>query len=381
MTTFLLRRFLLLVLTFFLFLTLVFFLIQAQPGDFATAYTLDPNITPEAKEALKANFGLDRPVWQQYFIYVGNFLTGDLGTSFRHARPVTDVIFERLPRTIILFVTAAVVSFYLGFITGKVIAWRRGRLIEYGATIGGVYLYTIFTPWLALMVLWLFAFQLDWFPTGKFINPSLWINAPVAANQVFQWLIFTALGLGGVGIFALVFARRLRVKYPTFIVVGVLGIALLSTLLGWGLSDFRVYASDIVSRMILPILVLTLISFAGTMLLTRNSMLETVREDYVLAARARGLPEKTVRDKYVARNAILPVVTSLVLSIALAIDGGVITESVFSWPGLGLTLVESADSADIPLATGAFLFVGIFALVAHIVVDILYLFLDPRLRH
>ena len=140
-------------------------------------------------------------------------------------------------------------------------------------------------------------------------------------------------------------------------------------------------AWDIIMHMVLPVATLTLISFAGTMLLTRNSMLETMREDYVLAARAKGLPDKQVRDRHVARKALLPVVTSFVFSLAFAIDGGVIIETVFSWPGMGQTLVEAAVAEDLPLAVGAFVFVGIFVLVAHLVADVLYVYLDPRIRY
>ena len=126
---------------------------------------------------------------------------------------------------------------------------------------------------------------------------------------------------------------------------------------------------------------MTLVSFAGTMLLTRNSMLETLREDYIVAARAKGLPESVVRDHHAARNALLPVVTSLVYSLAFAIDGGVIIETIFSWPGMGLTLLQAVRSEDLPLALGAFVFIGIFALVAHLIADMLYAYLDPRIRY
>ena len=117
------------------------------------------------------------------------------------------------------------------------------------------------------------------------------------------------------------------------------------------------------------------------MLLTRNSMLEAIREDYVLVARAKGLPEKTVRDKHVARNALLPIVTSFVFSLAFAVDGGVIIESIFSWPGMGQTLIAAATTEDLPLAVGAFVFVGIFVLLAHLAADVLYVYLDPRIRY
>jgi len=148
--------------------------------------------------------------------------------------------------------------------------------------------------------------------------------------------------------------------------------------LTWGISR---YALDIVHHLILPILTLALINFAGTMLLTRNSMLETLREDYVQAARAKGLPEKTIRDRHAARNAMLPVVTSFVFTLATVLDGGVITETVFSWPGMGLTLLNAAQLQDIPMIVGVLVFTGALALVAHLMADVLYAFLDPRIRY
>jgi peptide/nickel transport system permease protein len=141
------------------------------------------------------------------------------------------------------------------------------------------------------------------------------------------------------------------------------------------------YALDILWHLGLPVITLALISFAGTMLLTRNSMLETLREDYILTARAKGLSEKVVRDKHAARNAMLPVVTSLVFSLAFALDGGVITETVFSWPGMGRTIVRAVASSDIPTAIGGLVFTAILALTAHLVADVLYVYLDPRVRY
>jgi peptide/nickel transport system permease protein len=141
------------------------------------------------------------------------------------------------------------------------------------------------------------------------------------------------------------------------------------------------FALDILHHLILPIITLTLISFAGTMLLTRTSMLETLREDYILAARAKGLPEKVVRDKHAARNALLPVLTSFVFTLAGVLNGGVITETIFSWPGMGLTLLKAANTQDIPTTVGVMVFTGALALTAHFVADILYAYLDPRIRY
>lgn len=145
-------------------------------------------------------------------------------------------------------------------------------------------------------------------------------------------------------------------------------------------QGMRIYAGDIAFHMILPVLTLTLINFAGVMLLTRSSMLETLREDFILTARAKGLPEGMIRDRHAARTALLPVATSLVLAVATVIDGGVITEAVFSWPGMGEILISSVLSEDIPLAVGAFAFIGVLALIGHFVVDVLYGLLDPRIR-
>jgi peptide/nickel transport system permease protein len=281
-----------------------------------------------------------------------------------------------------LFLTATVVSFYLGFVLGKIIAWHRGRAIEYISTISGVYLYTIFTPWFALLLIWLFAFRLGWFPIGKFIEPKLWRHAAFDANHVFLQMFWTALAAGIALLLFSLLIRRLRLRHGGMATLGMLVLVVAGSVgYWWGVSGVGVYGWDIVKHMVLPVLTLTAISFAGTMLLTRNAMLETLREDYVLAARAKGLPENVVRDRHVARNAMLPVVTSLVFSLAFAIDGGVITETVFSWPGLGRTLLDAAVTSDLPLAVGAFLFTGVFALVAHVIADILYVFLDPRIRY
>jgi len=117
------------------------------------------------------------------------------------------------------------------------------------------------------------------------------------------------------------------------------------------------------------------------MLLMRDSMLETIREDYVMAAKAKGLPDKAVRDKHAARNALLPIVTSFILALATVVDGGIITETIFSWPGIGLTMLSAILEEDLPLAIGALVFTGVFLLFAHLVADILYAYLDPRIKY
>ena len=381
MLKFLVRRLAQTVFVFFVFLTMVFFLIQSQPGDITNSFILNPNIPPEAREMLRMQLGLDKPLWQQYFIYIGNFFQGEFGFSFSNpGRTVVEIIGERLPRTVMLFLTATVLSFYLGFAVGKALTWRKSKFLDYTVTFGGVYLFTLYTPWFALLVLWLFGFLLGWFPLGQFISPELWQFSPYESNDIFGWMLLTVsiVSIAVITLFTVLLKRHvprggLIAWIGALVIIGV-------TLLAWGLTPAGQYALNIVEHMVLPILVLTIISFAGTMLLTRTSMLETISEDYVMVARAKGLPTSKIRDRYVSRNAILPVLTSLIFSLLLAIDGGVITETIFSYQGIGLTLVAAAQLQDVPLAVAAFVFVGLFALIAHILVDIMYVFLDPRLR-
>ncbi|HEX9675773.1 MAG TPA: ABC transporter permease, partial [Anaerolineales bacterium] len=351
------------ILTYFFFLTMVYVMIDAQPGDYSNIYLGDPRLTPAQREILRARLGLDKPVTERYVLWLKSFAQGDFGVSFsNYPRQVIDVIIERAPRTLVLFLTATVVAFYMGFLSGKVLAWRRGGFREYATTIGGVSLYTVFTPWFGLMMIWFFAYTLGWFPIGKFIDPIVWQDAPLSSVELFQRMLVTGM-LSTIAVFAwLVVVQRMEPSRRR--VAGWAGVAvvLAGILAYWLPSGVAKYAADILWHLILPIATLALISFAGTMLLTRNSMLETLREDYIMAARAKGLTEKSIRDKHAARNAMLPVVTSFVFSLAFALDGGVITETIFSWPGMGLTLLRAAVSEDIPMAIGALVFTGALAL-------------------
>ena len=381
------RRLIQMVLLFLVFLTVTWFLLYILPGDsVALKYAGNPNIPPEAREVAMERLGLDKPVLIQFRDYMFNFFQGDLGVSFnQYPRPVVDIIGERLPRTLVLFLAALVTYYWAGFLAGKYLAWRRGNRGEMLITVGGVGLYSMFLPFFALMLIWFFSVQLDWLPLSKFLDPEQWREAPFGANQVFMRLFWVTL-IGAIAIFAASFLamrinnRRLeRTLRWSGIALGLAWVLFywFGTQTG---QEMRVYAGDIGYHMILPVLTLTLINFAGVMLLTRSSMLETLREDYILTARAKGLPEGVIRDRHAARTALLPVATSLVLAVATVIDGGVITEAVFSWPGMGEILISSVLSEDIPLAVGAFSFIGVMALIGHFVVDVLYGVLDPRIR-
>jgi peptide/nickel transport system permease protein len=368
--------------TLFLFQAVTYFLIDAQPGDIADLLTLDPKIPPAERQRLRAELGLDRPPMERFFKYVTNFYKGDLGVSFsQYPKPVLDVIMERLPRTVVLFLSASIVSFWAGFVTGKIVAWRRGGWLEYSSTIAGVTLFTVFTPWFALMMIWLFAVKLGWLPAGKFLDPLKWLDAPTDANTIFSRLIWTTLVAIMVAFVGFWLSNRVERRLRPVARVASVGVPLAGLLLYWQAGGTGAYAWDIASHLILPVLTLTLVAYGGTMLLMRTSMLETLREDYILTARAKGLPDNVIRDKHAARTALLPVWTGLAFSIPGAVSGGIITESVFSWPGLGLTLLNASVAADIPLAMGALTIVGVLTLLSHLIADMGYAFLDPRIRY
>lgn len=376
------RRLIQMAFLFFLFLTLVFFLLQAQPGDI-TAQFLDPNIPAEIRAQIVERLGLDGSVWQQWWNYITNFVTGNLGVSFQqYPRPVFDVIAERIPRTLFLFTFATLLSYVMGFVLGKRLAWRRGGFSEHAVTISGVLLYTVFYPWFAILMILFFASGLGWFPINGFLTPTFWRNAPFTGNEVFAQMIFSIVIGAVIALGTMVLARRQKER-STARLIRYLGYSasLASIFFYWFSRDeMRPYAWDIVHHSILPIITLALIAFAGVMLLTRSSMLETLKEDYILTAQAKGVKDKDIRDRHAARNALLPVVTSFVLGLAFIIGGGVVTETVFSWPGMGSLLLTATVAEDVPVATGALAFIGVLALFAHLVVDILYAVLDPRIR-
>src|SRR5690554_836205 len=370
-------------LTLIVFVTLLYFIIQAMPGDITLRFLADPRIPPAVREAIRHQFGLDQPLYIQYLTYIKNFFTGNLGLSFsEYPRPVWDIVKERAPRTAFLFLISTVLAYYVGYLSGRVIAWRRGGGLDVTATAVGVLFYTIFYPLLGLILIWTFAYSLGWLPLGSFLTTSLWRGVTIGSNTIFTLLLLTI----AVGVVLLYLGGRLIRRVLPTPRTRRLGSAVLAALLvvaallAWRASGVGHLAWDIFWHMVLPVVALTLISYGGTMLLMRDSMMETIREDYVMAARAKGLPDRVVRDRYAARTAILPVMTNFVLSMGFVLGGGIVTETIFSWPGLGRTLFDAAIAQDLPLVTGAYAFLGIFVLLAHLLVDILSAVLDPRIR-
>lgn len=324
MVKFIIRRVIEILITLFIITTLIFILFRLMPADPA-AMVVSPRMTPELKEVLRARFGLDKPLYVQYITYITNILHGDFGTSFYWEGDVFDILKARFVPTVLLFTLGYMMAYALGINMGRIIAWRRGGRLEYGSTVLGLFFYTMPIFWLGLLAIWIFSYRLDIFPVGGMKSPEVW-----AAVQD----------------------------------VGLLRKTL-----------------DVAYHLCLPLSVFTVWIFTGSMLLMKNSMLETLREDYIVTARAKGLPENKIRDHHAARNAMLPVVTALALSMAFSFNGGVLTETTFSWPGLGSALVEASLNYDYPLAQGAFIMLAGVVLLAVLIADILYAYLDPRISY
>ena len=265
---------------------------------------------------------VDRTMIEQFYFYMKSMLLFDFGNSFEDNRPVWDVIIERVPPTLLLFGSSLILSYVIGIVVGVIVAWRRGTVLELGTIVVTLFLYSMPIFWSALIAQWIFFVQLKWFPLS---------------------------GLGGVS-----------------------GTG--EKLLGMA------YVSDILWHLALPLMTLTVLGLAGTILLMRSSMLEVMGEDFITTARAKGLKTRTVVYKHAARNAMLPVVTSMALSLGGIISGGVLTETIFSWPGMGILLVQGTLKHNYPIVQGAFYIMAMMTVLGNMFADILYAYLDPRVQ-
>lgn len=368
---------------FILFLTIVWLLLQLMPGDITDTLIGDPSIPLSTRLELAERLGLNEPLYVQYWTYLTNFFRGDLGVSFsRYPQDVSAVLWEAIPRTLVLVLTATLLAYWMGFKSGKLIAWGRGGGTEQGFIVGGIGLQTVFYPWFAIIMLWTFGFFFGWFPIGRFIDVALWQGSGFDATSVFEALIVSVF----VAVLVYFAARYLIQRTAPGLVVQqrlerVVGaVVFLGLVAYWYFNPAAEFVWDIVWHTILPVTTLGLVTFGAVMLITRTSMLETLGEDYILTARAKGLPRNVIRDRHAARNALLPVVTSFVLAMGTVVGGAIITEQIFSWPGMGLLFLQGIAVSDIPLVAGALAITGVLTLFAHLVVDIVYTVLDPRIR-
>mgnify|MGYP006166710359 FL=1 len=385
MINYIFKRLLQFVPVFGLFLVLSFILFNAAPGNAFTNILMNRDLPPEEYARVIATFGLDKPVHERLFLYITNFFKGDFGYSYTHfPKTPLDLISEYLPRTLMLFAVVNIVAFYTGFIVGKILAWKRGTKTETWITMASVFSYTVFYPWFALMCLWFFGYKMGWLPIGKFLFPEKWYDSPYTADQVFFTMIKYTIVSSIVLFLIFVLSRNIEsiVQRRNTRITGTLALLMMSIAF-WNNGEAGLkstYAWDIAYHMILPVLVVTFVAFAGTALLMRTTMMEVLKEDYILTARAKGLSQKRIRDRHAARTALLPVATSFIFTIITIVDGAVITENIFSWPGMGVLLLDSLVREDVPVAMACFSFLGILALVAHLLADISYAYLDPRIR-
>jgi peptide/nickel transport system permease protein len=302
--------------------TILFFMFRLMPGTPLAAF-ISENLNADQQQAMLEQFGLDRPMWQQYFIYLGNLLRGELGLSFFQRRPVLTILLEVLPNSLVLTLISLIIAYIFGVLVGAWLAWRRGSWAERIAV--PAVLATRAAPefWIGMVLLALLSFKLGWFPSGGASSPGM-----VYAGD---W----------------------------------------QRMLSW----------DYLHHLALPVLTLALYLQGLPLLLMRSNMLEVMHEEFVTMARMKGFSTWRIVIQHAARNALLPVVTAFALGVGISMGGNVVVETVFSWPGIGRMLVQAVANLDYPLAQGAFLMIALVLAIMNFVADLLYMLLDPRVTH
>ncbi len=313
------KRTLFAILTVFVAITINFLLFRALPGD-AVSGLRCKNCTIQFKEAYRKELGLDKSTWQQYVIYVKNLAHGNLGTSQITFQPIRGELWTPLKNTLMMITLGTVFSIFFGVLTGVIAAWRRGTWLDKGSLWTSLAFYSMPTQWLGLMIVYFVADRVG-LPHGGIQSPDL----------------------------------------------GILGAP----------SSYDFW-KDRLEHMILPALTLGLVLYGEYTLIVRSAMLETLGEDYVLTARAKGMSNWAIVWKHGFRNALLPIVTLIALSLGFIVGGAIVVEYVFDYPGIGLAIVDAIDKRDYPFLQGAFLLLTISVIVFNFLADLLYFKLDPR---
>jgi peptide/nickel transport system permease protein len=314
------RKLLQLVLTLLAVVTFNFLLFRVLPGDPIQLYARSGRLTPEAADQLRALFGLNKPLWTQFWIYLKGLLHGDMGFSLTYRRPVSDIIGERLVNTILLVGAATVIVVVLGVVLGATAASRRGSKMDSSTVFGSLVLWSMPTFWVGLLLV--FAF-------------GVW------------WKILPISGISSAG-------------------------ATYTTTLGPAL--------DVGRHLVLPTLTLVLVDMGQFVLITRSSLVDVLTEDFITTARAKGNPRRRVVWHHGMRNAMLPVVTASALYIGLVVGGAIQVETVFSWPGMGELTYDAVLRRDYPVLEACFLIFAVTVIIANFLSDLLYRRLDPRVR-
>lgn len=302
--------------TIFVAITLNFVLFRALPGSAVADLARVPHATPQLKAALTREFGLDKPMWEQYLLYLKELAHGNLGVSYVNQQPVWNNLRTALGNTIPMVLLGTLIAMALGILTGVVSAWRRGTALDHASTNLAIAFYAVPTQWLGLVLIIVFA---KYLPTYGRTNVYL--------------------------------------LAPTF----------------WQ------HLKDVMIHMLMPSITLALTLYGEYTLIVRSAMLETLGEDYVLTARAKGLTGWAIVREHAFRNAMLPTVTLMALSLGYVVAGAILVEAVFSWPGIGRAVYESVFNNDYPMLQGAFLILTLSVVFFNFVADLLYFRLDPRI--
>ncbi len=318
MSQYLVRRIAWAIFTVAFVVVLNFFLFRILPGDPARAVK-DPRLTAEAVAAIQARFGLDKPLLTQFQLYVVNLLQGDLGTSFHTQRPVADMLAESLWNTLLLVGAGTILSILLGITLGVLAAWRSGTVLDFSVLLTSLMAWAAPTFWLGIILLFWGASRYG-LPIGGKLTPGLDYGS--------------------------VWER-------------------------WG---------DIGNHLILPTLTYTIVYTGQYTLFMRSAILEIFGEDFILTAKAKGLNTLQILRDHALRNAMLPTVTVVALNLGFTVAGAIEIETVYSWPGLGLAVIDAVDRQDYPMLQGAFLLLAISVIFANLLADLLYSYLDPRIR-
>jgi dipeptide transport system permease protein len=334
MLGFLLRRIGLLIPTFFGVSFVSFAFIRLLPGDPVVAMAGQHQPPPAVYAEIMHRYGFDLPIWQQYLIYLGQLAHGDFGRSIVSLRPVWREFFLRFPATLELSLCAVILAIVVGVPAGIIAAVKRGRSVDHLTMSAALVGYSMPIFWWALLLIIVFSGILRWTPVSGRID-LLYFFKPVT------------------------------------------GFMLIDSLLSGQKGAFR----SAVSHLILPTIVLGTIPLAVIARQTRSAMLEVLGQDYVRTANAKGLSPLRVVGLHALRNALIPVITTIGLQVGVLLGGAILTETIFSWPGIGKWMVDSIFRRDYPVVQGGLLLIAMIVMLVNLTVDVLYSLVDPRIRH
>ncbi|ABG19978.1 dipeptide ABC transporter permease DppB [Yersinia pestis subsp. microtus bv. Caucasica] len=337
MLQFILRRLGLVIPTFIGITLLTFAFVHMIPGDPVTIMAGERGISAERHAQVMAEMGLDKPLYQQYFRYVNGVLHGDLGISLKSRIAVWDEFVPRFKATLELGICAMLFAIAVGIPVGVLAAVKRGSIFDHTAVGISLTGYSMPIFWWGIMLIMLVSVQWDLTPVSGRVSDTVFLDDSLPLT----------------------------------------GFMLIDTLIWGEPDDFK----DAVMHMILPAIVLGTIPLAVIVRMTRSSMLEVLGEDYIRTARAKGLSRMRVIVVHALRNALLPVITVIGLQVGTMLAGAILTETIFSWPGLGRWLMDALQRRDYPVVQGGVLLVAIMIILVNLLVDVLYGVVNPRIRH